>query len=153
MHGTWARFTSASSCFWAYLSWEGRALLFTNGITSTGTKSCQTHFAVFVFSYVTVFSKVRKLVSSNVDQQLGFKVLSIMVTKATECHQVTSSLGQTSPIILWMSAVVIIIDSSLKSQTLVDVLTSQLAYLGKPFLFKRFSISISYCFCYCMKRT
>ena len=50
--------------------------------------------------------------------------------------------GQTSPIILRMSAVVII-DSSSKSQTLVDVLTSQFSVLMKTiFIQEIFHIDI-----------
>lgn len=131
MRGTWARFTLASSCFWAYLSWEGRASLFTNGITNTGKHGCLKQlcrFQLFFLPY-SVFKTTR---TSKFKRRptIGFKVLSIVATKATKHDRVTSSsLGQTGPcpIILQISAVVVMIDSSLKSQTLVDVLTSQLA--------------------------
>lgn len=47
MRGTWARFILASSCFWAYLSWEARVSSSTNGIMNTGKYGCLKQFCRF----------------------------------------------------------------------------------------------------------
>lgn len=52
---------------------------------------CETVLSFSTTFTMQRFSKLRELLSSNVDQRLGFKMPSIMVTKATEYPQVTSS--------------------------------------------------------------